>query len=70
MKTLEPEMPAAQNRKYLWAMVALLLLAFALGAGHINADIMWVDELYSLARMGALDPPLQPPADRRIPRPT
>lgn len=42
---------------YLAAMVAVLLLGFALGAAQLNADILWVDEMASVAAMGAEDPP-------------
>lgn len=42
---------------YLAAMVGVLLLGFALGAAQLNVDILWVDEMASVAAMGAEDPP-------------
>lgn len=43
--------------KYHFAMVFVLLLAFALGANGLNADMIWVDELASVTFMGVFDPP-------------
>jgi len=37
------------------AMVGLLLVGFALGALKLNADSLWLDELYSLSNMGVFD---------------
>ncbi len=41
-------------------MSLILLLAFALGLSGLNADVIWADELSSLAHMGAFDPPHTP----------
>ena len=41
-------------------MVLVLLLAFALGADGLNADVIWIDELYSVSNMGAFNPPYSP----------
>ena len=41
-------------------MMFILLLAFGLGVRGLNADIIWSDELFSLAFMGAFDPPYSP----------
>ena len=38
-------------------MLPILLLAFALGANGLNADVIWVDELASVTLMGAFNPP-------------
>ena len=38
-------------------MLPILLLAFALGANGLNADVIWVDELSSVTHMGAFNPP-------------
>lgn len=46
--------------KYLLAMTAVLFLAFAFGAYGLNIDIIWGDEIWSLAFMGAFDPPFSP----------
>ena len=56
------EWQAAQNdsissRTGLMLMMLVLLLAFALGANGLNADVIWVDELYSVIDMGAFNPP-------------
>ena len=40
----------------LWLMLGILLLAFALGAGQLNADILWVDEMHSVSAFGAANP--------------
>ena len=42
------------------ALTVILLLAFAQGAAGLNADAIWTDELYSLANIGAFDPPYTP----------
>ena len=42
------------------SMMFILLLAFGLGVRGLNADIIWSDELFSLAFMGAFDPPYSP----------
>lgn len=47
----------ARDRLYLFSMTAVLLLGFALGATQLNADILWLDELYSLSNMGVFDHP-------------
>ena len=38
-------------------MIAVLLLAFALGAAQLDADMLWLDELYSLSNMGVFAHP-------------
>ena len=43
------------------AMTLVLLVAFALGAKGLNADIVWLDEMFSLGNMGAFNPPYSPP---------
>ena len=40
------------NQNGLMLMTLVLLLAFALGANGLNADVIWVDELYSVSNMG------------------
>jgi len=47
----------ARDRLVLFSMVAVLLLGFALGATQLNADLLWLDELYSLSNMGVFDHP-------------
>lgn len=42
------------------ALILILLVGFALGAAQLNADAIWTDELYSLANIGAFDPPYSP----------
>lgn len=37
-------------------MVAILLIGFAFGALGLNADIVWMDEMFSLGNMGAFAP--------------
>ena len=46
---------------HLAAMVCLLLIGFALGALKLNADSLWLDELYSLSNMGVFDRPYNLP---------
>ena len=46
---------------YLGAMVGLLLFGFALGAQKLNADNLWLDELYSLSNMGVFAQPYSLP---------
>ena len=41
-------------------MTLILLLASAIGANGLNADVIWTDELVALAYMGAFDPPYSP----------
>ena len=48
------------QRNVLLAMLPILWLAFGLGAGGLNADMIWLDELYSLSNMGAFDGPYSP----------
>ena len=48
------------SRTGLMLMTLVLLLAFALGADGLNADVIWVDELYSVSNMGAFNPPYSP----------
>ena len=58
------ELPASQNgisnRAGLALMTMILLLAFALGADGLNADVIWLDELYSITILGAFDLPQSP----------
>ena len=46
-----------RDRPHLFAMTAVLLLGFALGALQLNADFLWLDELYSLSNMGVFAEP-------------
>ena len=46
--------------KYLFAMVLVILLGFALGANGLNSDIVWMDEMFSLGNMGAFNSPFNP----------
>ena len=48
------------QRNVLLAMLPILWLAFGLGARGLNADVIWLDELYSLSNMGAFDGPYSP----------
>ncbi len=48
------------NRTGLMLMLLVLLLAFALGAAGLNADVIWLDELYSVSDMGVFNPPRSP----------
>ena len=48
------------NRLYLFPMVGVLLIGFALGALKLNADNLWLDELYSLSNMGVFAHPYSP----------
>lgn len=45
----------AVDRIHLVAMAPVLLLGFALGAAQLNVDILWVDEMHSVAAFGAGD---------------
>ena len=47
-------------RRDLALMVAILLLAFAIGAAILNADPVWLDELASLTLFGVFDPYFNP----------
>ncbi|MCY3833764.1 MAG: glycosyltransferase family 39 protein [Chloroflexi bacterium] len=47
----------ARDQLLLFPMTAVLLLGFALGATQLNADLLWLDELYSLSNMGVFDHP-------------
>ena len=61
LKEILPIDLLARNRgAALLLMVLILLLAFALGLTGLNADVIWADELSSLAHMGAFDPPHTP----------
>lgn len=46
--------------KHLFAVTLILLLASAIGAMGLNADVIWGDELSSLAHIGAFNPPHSP----------
>ncbi|MCY4465997.1 MAG: glycosyltransferase family 39 protein [Chloroflexi bacterium] len=50
----------ARNPVSLAALMPILLVGFAIGAAQLNADAIWTDELYSLANIGAFDPPYSP----------
>ena len=61
LKEILPIDLLARNRgAALLLMVLILLLAFAFGLLGLNADVIWADELSSLAHMGAFDPPHTP----------
>ncbi len=60
MRQVEYPIQKRERCKYHFAMVFVLLLAFALGANGLNADIIWDDELYSVSNMGAFNPPYSP----------
>lgn len=47
----------ASDQRYLLLMLAVLLGGYALGAHRLNADILWLDELYSLSNMGVFATP-------------
>ena len=51
----------ANSRRCLPPMVLLLLGGFALGAQKLNADFLWLDELYSLSNMGVFRGPYSLP---------
>ncbi len=46
--------------KHLFAMTLILLFASAIGGMGLNADVIWADELSSVAHMGAFNPPHSP----------
>ena len=46
---------------HLAPMIGALLLGFALGASKLNADNLWLDELYSLSNMGVFSHPYSLP---------
>ena len=48
------------RREYHFAMVLVLLLAFALGANGLNRDMIAEDETNSIASMGGFDSPYSP----------
>ena len=61
VKGLPPDKVLGRARaSALLPMLLVLLLAFALGLSGLNADVIWADELSSLAHMGAFDPPHSP----------
>ena len=49
------------GRLYLGTMAGLLLFGFVLGAQKLNADNLWLDELYSLSNMGVFAQPYSLP---------
>ena len=49
-----------RNRLSVFPLAGILLLGFALGALKLNADILWLDELYSLSNMGVFEAPFNP----------
>ena len=57
---LPTELLARKRGAALLLMMLILLLAFAFGLLGLNADVIWADELSSLAHMGAFDPPHTP----------
>lgn len=50
----------ARHPASLAVLTLILLVGFALGAAQLNGDAIWTDELYSLANIGAFDPPYSP----------
>ena len=50
----------ARKAGILAALTLILLVGFAIGVAQLNADAIWTDELYSLANIGAFDPPYSP----------
>ena len=42
------------------AMTLIILFGLAVGADGLNADIVWLDEVFSLSNMGAFNPPYSP----------
>ena len=50
----------AQQSAALAVLTLTLLVGFASGAAHLNADAIWTDELYSLANIGAFAAPYSP----------
>ena len=48
------------NRAGLMLMTLVLLLAFALGSNGLNADVLWIDEMYSVSDMGVFNQPYSP----------
>ena len=59
-KELQGSKNGISNRAGLQLMTLVLLLAFALGANGLNADVIWLDELYSITILGAFDLPQNP----------
>ena len=43
-------------------MTLVLLVGVSFGASGLNADIVWLDEIFSLSNMGAFNPPYSPQA--------
>ena len=56
-KELQGSKNGISNRAGLMLMTVVLLLAFALGANGLNADVIWADELSSVTHMGVFNPP-------------
>ena len=56
-KELQGSKNGISNRAGLMLLTLVLLLAFALGANGLNADVIWADELSSVTHMGAFNPP-------------
>ena len=57
----EPQAPNSISNGAGLAMITLVsLLAFALGANGLNADVIWDDEFSSVTFMGAFNPPYTP----------
>jgi len=50
----------AMHLKHLAAMTLIILVGLAFGADGLNADIVWLDEVFSLSNMGAFNPPYSP----------
>ena len=59
-KELRASKNGVSSRAGLALMTLILLLAFALGANDLNADVIWADELSSVTHMGAFNPPYTP----------
>ena len=50
-----------RGRRFPLPMLGVLLLGFAMGAQKLNADNLWLDELYSLSNMGVFAQPYSLP---------
>lgn len=48
------------SRNHVFAMVAVVLFAFAIGVHSLNAYPVWGDELSTLTNIGAFNPPFSP----------
>ena len=59
-KELRASKNGISNRAGQAMMALVLLLAFALGANGLNADVLWIDEMYSVSDMGVFNQPYSP----------